>query len=263
MIVMMVFMLMIVATAAVLVMIVMMVFMLMIVAAAAMFIVIVMMVFMLMIVAAAAVLVMLMVMMLVVCVLQLFQLCCNSGLAFHGLHQLLTGQLIPGGGDHSSFCIVLAQHGHSLVQLILGNGIGAGQNDRGCGLDLIVIELTEVLGVDLHLASICHRNGIAQFHILHLLHSCNHIRQLAHAGRFDDHPVGMILADYLLQCLAEVAHQAAADAAGVHLGDVNAGFLQETAVDADLAEFIFDQHQLLAAIALGDHFLDQCCLTGT
>ena len=158
---------------------------------------------------------------------------------------------------------MLAQHGHGLVQLILGNGIGTGEDNGGSSLNLVIVELTEILGVDLHLTGIGNSHGITQLHILHLLHGSNHIRQLANAGGFDNHPVGVILGNHLLQSLTEVTHQAAADAAGVHLGNIDAGLLQETAVNADLTKFIFNQHQLLAAVTFRNHFLDQCGLTGS
>ena len=67
----------------------------------------------------------------------------------------------------------------------------------------------------------------------------------------------MILIYDLAQRLAEIAHQGAADAAGVHLGHLNAGLLHEAAVDADLAEFVFDQHDLLARQGFLKQLLDQ------
>ena len=52
----------------------------------------------------------------------------------------------------------------------------------------------------------------------------------------------MVLLNNLSQRLAEVTHQTAADAAGVHFGNVDARILQETAVNADLTELVLDQH---------------------
>ena len=49
----------------------------------------------------------------------------------------------------------------------------------------------------------------------------------------------------------------AADAAGVHLGDVDAGILQKAAVNADLAEFVFDQHNLFTLERFLDELFDQ------
>lgn len=65
----------------------------------------------------------------------------------------------------------------------------------------------------------------------------------------------MKLGEHLLQRVGKVAHEAAADAAGVHLVDLHAGVLEEAAVDGDLAELVFDQHDLFARVGLGDQFL--------
>ena len=62
---------------------------------------------------------------------------------------------------------------------------------------------------------------------------------------------------HILQRPVEVAHQRAADAAGGHLADLYAGLLQEAAVDADLAEFVFDQDQLLALKRLCQQLFDK------
>ena len=71
--------------------------------------------------------------------------------------------------------------------------------------------------------------------------STDHIRQFADTGRLDDHPVRMILRNDLFQRLAKIAYQAAANTAGVHLRNIDAGILQETAVNTDLTELILDK----------------------
>ena len=187
------------------------------------------------------------------------QLRSQGRLALHGRHQLLAGELIPGSRDDGSHLIVLAQHGNGGVQLELGDGIGAGQNDGGGGLDLVVIELAEVLHIHLDLAGVHHGHSVAQGHIVagDLVHRADHVGQLAHTGGLDDDPVGGILRDHLFQRPAEIAHQGAADAAGVHLGNVDARVLQKAAVNADLAKLILNQHQLLTLVALRNHLLDQ------
>ena len=249
--------------------VVMMMVMLVVVAAAAFLIVMmVMMLVLLVVMAAAAVLVVVVVVMLLsgqAFHLHLSQFGSQGCLSLHGGDQLIAGQLGPGGGDDGGDLIVLPDHGNAGVQLGLGHGIGAGQDDGGCGLDLIVIELAKVLHVDLHLAGVSNGHGVAQGHVLigHLVDSADNVGQLAHAGGLDDDAVGVILRDDLGQGLSEVAHQTAADAAGVHLGDVDASVLQEAAVDADLAELILDEDQLLALVGLLDHLLDQGRLAGT
>ena len=223
------------------------------------------MVLMLVVMVAAAALTVLMMVVMMMLFLELCQLGSQSCLAFHCLQQLLTGQFTPGSGDHGSLCIVLSQHLHSGIQLFLRNGIGTGQDDGRCGLHLVVIELTEVLHVDLYLTGVYNSHGVAQCHFVahDLVHSADNIGQLANAGGLDENPVGMVLLNDLLQSLAKVTHQGAADAAGVHLGNVDAGILQEAAVNADFAELIFDEHQLLTGIGLLDHFFNQSSLACT
>ena len=131
--------------------------------------------------------------------------------------------------------------------------------------DLVIVELAEVLHIHLDLVHIGHGDKAVQLHVQmlsHALHGAGHIAQLAHAGRLDDDAVGVVLLHHLLQSGAEIAHQRAADAAGVQLVDLNAAFLQETAVNADLAELVLDQHHLLACKGLGDQLFDQSGFAG-
>ena len=67
----------------------------------------------------------------------------------------------------------------------------------------------------------------------------------------------MILLQDLDQRPPEIAHQRAADAAGVHLVDLDAGLLHKAAVDADLTEFVLNEDDLLSGVGFLDHFLDQ------
>ena len=96
-----------------------------------------------------------------------------------------------------------------------------------------------------------------------LFHRADDVGELAHTGGLNDDPIGIVLCDHLGQGLTKVAHQAAADTAGVHFGNVDTGILQKAAVDADLAEFVFDEHQLLALIGFGNQLLNEGGLTGT
>jgi hypothetical protein len=252
------------AAAMLLVMVMVVMLMVVIVTAAAMLLIVVMVVMLMVVIVAAAAMLLVMVMM-VMLLLQLCQLSCKGLLTRHGRQDLLTGQLAPRRGDNGCLCIMLPEHRNGGIQLRLRNQIRTGQNNGGRSLHLIVIELTEVLHIHLDLAGIHHRNGVAKGHILvgDLLNGTNHVGQLAHAGGLDDDPVGVILADDLLQRLTKIAHKGAANAAGIHLGNVDAGILQEAAVNADLTELILNQHQLLSGIGFLNHFLDQRGLTGT
>ena len=216
-----------------------------------------MLLLMVMMVTAAAMMLMLMVMLMGF--FQFFQLCSQGRLAFHSGNQLLAGQITPGSGDDGSLLIMLPQQGNCCIQLCLGNRIGTGENNGRCGFDLVIVELTKVLHIDLYLACIHHSHGVAQGDFIggDLLYSTNNIRQLAHAGGFDDDTVRIVLLDHLGQCLTEVSHKRAADAAGVHFSDIDACILQEAAINTNFTEFIFDENQFLTLIGLLDHFLDK------
>ena len=73
----------------------------------------------------------------------------------------------------------------------------------------------------------------------------------------------MVLVNHLLQSLAKVSHQGAANASGIHLPNFNARLLQKTAVNSNFAELIFDEHQFLLAVAFGNHFADESRLPGS
>ena len=233
----------------------MMVLMMVVVATAVTFF---MMVLMMVVVTAAAVTILMVMMVMMLLLFHLRKLGGKRRLAVHGFQQLLTGQLMPGCGNEHGFCIVRAEQRNRRIQFILGDGIGTGQNDRSGSFHLIVIKLAKVFHVNLDLACVHNRHGAAQLHCVtcHFLYRRDHIGQLTHAGGLDHDPVGGVLCDHLLQCLAEVAHQRAADTAGVHFLNVDTCLLQKAAVNADLTKFVFDQHQFLACISLLDHFLD-------
>ena len=96
-----------------------------------------------------------------------------------------------------------------------------------------------------------------------ILHRADHITQLADTGGLNEYSVRMELIQHLFQSLAKVTYQTAADTAGIHLGDLNAGILQKTAVNGDFAEFVFNQHKLLACESFLDQLFDQSCLSGS
>ena len=106
--------------------------------------------------------VMLLMVMMVVFMLHMGQLSLNARMAFHSLQKLRSGQFIPGSSNQCGIGIMLSQQRHSGIQFRLGDGIGTGQDDGGSSFDLVVVELTEVLAVDLYLSCIHHGNGIAQ-----------------------------------------------------------------------------------------------------
>ena len=222
---------------------------------------------MLMLVAAAlAVLVVIVVVMLVMMVVDLLHQSVGHGLLLNGGEDGLAVQLIPGGGEDDGLGVLLTKHGHRLLQLLLGQLLGAGEEDGAGGLHLIVVELAEVLHVDVDAGAVAHHHVAVEGQLGDglgsLLHRADDVGQLAHAGGLDEDAVGLELLVDILQSLSEIAHQSAADAAGVHLGDLHAGLLQEAAVNADLTEFVFDEDDLFAHEGLGQQLFDEGGLAG-
>ena len=184
----------------------------------------------------------------------------------HGFEDLRAGDLVPGGGDDDGVAVVRAQLFHRGGHLLLAHILGAGEDDGVGVLDLVVEELAEVFHVHFALGGVGHGDEAVEGHgrfLRRALHGADHVAQLAHARRLDDDPVGVELLDHVVQGTAEIAHQGAANTSGVHFGDIDAGLLEKAAVDADLAEFVFDQHHLLALIGFLEQFFDQRGFSGT
>ena len=178
----------------------------------------------------------------------------------HGGQDLLAGQIVPRGGDDGGGGVFLPQQGHGGGHLVGVGAAGAAEQDAAGVGDLVVVELTEVLHIQLDLVDVGHRHKAGQLDVQmlgHRLDGAGHVGQLADARRLDQDAVGVVLLHHLAQRLAEVAHQGAADAPGVQLVDLDARLFQKAAVDADLAELVLDQHHLLPLEGLTDQLLDQ------
>ena len=125
-----------------------------------------------------------------------------------------------------------------------------GATNTSCALDRCLAKVHEMIRWD-------------EKYPAHALHGAGHVTQLAHAGGLDHDAVRVVLLHHLLQGGAEIAHQRAADAAGVQFVDLDAGLLEEAAVNADLAELVLDQHHFLACKGLLDELFDQGGFAGT
>ena len=180
----------------------------------------------------------------------------------HGLADLLAGDLAPGGGDQAGMVVQPLQKLRGCQNLLGGSGVGAAHDDQVGILHLVIEELAEVAHVHPALARVHHRHLGADLCAFHAGDGLCHVAELAHAGGLNDDPVRGVVRHHLFQRLGEVAHQGAADAAGVHLRDLHPGVLQKAAVNGDLAELVLDQHQLFALIGLGNQLADQGRLTG-
>ena len=156
---------------------------------------------------------------------------------------------------------MLTQERNNRLQLFLAHALRAGEQNRAGVFNLVEEELAEVLDVHAALARVRygHEAAHAGFRniLLHALDRTDDVRELADSARLDEDAVRMVLVDDLTECLAEIADQRTADAAGVHFRHLNAGFLHEAAVDADFTEFIFNQDDFLAGKRLFKQLLDE------
>ena len=206
--------------------------------------------------------VVMMVMVLVSLMLHVLHLLLQRVAVHRGLY-LHAVELAPRRGDEAGGRVELAQKLARRDDLALGRGVGAAHDDDVRVLDLIVEKLAEVAHVHAAFARVHNGHFRADGRALDLLHSARNIAELAHAGRLDDDAVGRVLVHDLLERLFKVAHEGAADTAGVHLGDLHAGVLEEAAVNGNLAELVLYQHKLLALVRLRDELADERCLPRT
>ena len=186
-------------------------------------------------------------------------------LAVHHRHDLGPGQGGPVGGHDGGGGVFLLQQRHRGVDLGLGGVAGAAQDQAGSMADLVVIELAEVFHIQLDLVHVGHRHKAVEGDGQGLgdpLHGAGHVGQLAHPRRLDEDAVGVVGLHHLLERFAEIPHQAAADAAGVQLVHLDAGLPHKAAVNADLAELVFDQHELFAPEGFVDQLFDEGRLAG-
>ena len=179
--------------------------------------------------------------------------------ALHGFQNLRAGEGGPIGGDNHGGGVLFPQHGRHFRQLLGIHARGAGEDDRSGEFHLVVKELAEILHVHLAFFRVHHGGEAVEgnFGGGEALHGANHIAELAHARGLDEDAVGGVLFQHLLQRLAKIAHQAAADAALAHFRHLDAGVLHKAAVNTDFAEFVFNQHKLFALEGLGDELLNQ------
>ena len=186
---------------------------------------------------------------------------------FDGGEDGLAVQLVPRSRQNGGVGVLLAQHRGGSLELFLRELLRAGKNDRAGGLDLVVVELTEVLHIDLDLAGVGHGDiavelELARALVDRALDGDDDVRELADAARLNEDAVGVELRHDLFERLVEVTDEGAADAARGHLGDLDARLLQKAAVDVDLAEFVLDQHEFFAAVGFRDQLFDERGLAG-
>ncbi len=184
----------------------------------------------------------------------------------HSSENLLAVQLIPGGCDDDRLFVVSLQAGSAFLQLFRRNLLAAAEDNGIGGFNLIVEEFAEIFHIHFAFDRVYHSGGAVEVHrfaaVLYPLYCPNYVGKLADTGGLNNYPVGGELVKHLPQRLPEVPHQGAADAAGIHLRNLNTGILQKSAVDANLAKFVFNQHQLFPLESLLNQLFNQGGFSG-
>jgi len=160
---------------------------------------------------------------------------------------------------------MLADKSNRLCKLLVGKALRMAEDDSSCAFDLIVEKLAEVLHI--HLALLCIHNGgcgiEADAFKAEIIDCLDNVGKLADTGGLDDDALGAVGFDDLGKCLAEISNERTADTSGVHLRYLNARLLEKSAVDADIAEFVFNNYQLFTRKGLADKLFYKSCLSRT
>ena len=158
-----------------------------------------------------------------------------------------TLQILPIGGDDGHVRVFFQQRDRLGDFLLVAR---MRKDDAACVLHLIGKELAEIFQVHFALFRVDDRTERIQLRVgqSRALHGADHVRQLSDAGRLDDNAVGRVFRRNLFERFCKISDERAADTAGVHLRDLNPRVLQKAAVYADLAELVFDEHDLFALI---------------
>ena len=264
---MLVFMVMIVVMVMLMVVIVFFVIMIMVVVVVMLMIVIMIFVVMVMVVVVMMMLMLMLVFMLVsvhrlvlmILFHHLFQVYFHRVLALDSIQQLRTGQLRPGGRDQHRFRISLPDDVDAFLHLLVRDAVRVTQDHCHRIFHLIFKEFPEIPGIHLAFLRIHYRGHGVQndLIIVEFLHRGSDVGQLPDAGGFDQHPVRVILFHDLREGIGEIPSQRAANAPAVDLVDGHFSFLEETAVDPNISEFVLDENQLFIFISFFQKFFDQ------
>ena len=170
--------------------------------------------------------------------------------ALHSSQELLAVKNVPRSCYNGGCWIFLAQECDCFGNLFLVCALRMRQNDTAGIFDLVIEELAKVLHIHLALFDVCDRGKAVENDLIRakVLHSADNIRKLANARGLDKNAVGVILVKHLFKCFAKVTYQGAANATAVHFGYFNACVLHKTAVNTNLAKFVFNQHQLFTGV---------------
>ena len=193
-----------------------------------------------------------------------FKLIVKGVFLSHSVNKLLTAELIPLCCNNRSNGIEFLYTADAVVYLLRGKTCGMTENKTACICYLIVEKFTEILLI--HLAFFCVNNSCKAVELnvvsVDILNGTYNVAELSNAGRLDKNTVGGVIRKNLFKSLSEISDKTAADTAGIHFGYFNACVLKKSAVDTDIAEFVFNKHKLFVFIAFSDKLFDKSCFSG-
>ena len=187
----------------------------------------VLMIVVLMVVLAVLMIVVFMVMMAVLMIVYIFQQIFHAGLMFQGAADSICVKLLPWRGDNRRLIVLPAQEGNTLFHGFRLHHLRPADDDRRSACNLVFIKFPEIFQVHFCLFPIHHGNpafNLDRRILFHRFHRTHDIGEFSDPGGFNQYPVRRILVQNLFQSNAEISHQRTADAARVHLGDLNTGF---------------------------------------
>ena len=194
------------------------------------FFIMLVMVMMLMVMATALTLLVMVMMMVVMMLMSLFQKFIGKicFLIFHNSFDLLRLQLFYRCSNDMSTLVEAADQLNGFLNFLLICHIGAAQNNSTRISNLIREKFSEISQVHFAFFHIRHCGITVELDltfIFHVLHSLDHIGHLSYTGGFNNDAVRMVFLHHLHQRCTKITYQGTADAAGIHLADLNSCFL--------------------------------------
>ena len=211
------------------------------------------------------VMVMMMLVLILVLVMMMIMMEIDGLARLDDFHHEIGLHVIPGRGDDPGAGMGFLDEQAALFHTVRRQQLRAAEDDGGGGLYLVQEEFAEVFHV--HAAFACiHDGGAAAdlefgMTLFSIPDGGNDFAQLADTGGLDDDAVRMILVQQVIDGLLEIAGQGAADAAGIELGDGDAGILHKGAVHADFAVFVFKKNHFFVFQASHQQLADQSGLS--
>jgi hypothetical protein len=186
--------------------------------------------------------------------------------ALNGIEDHFAVEFRDGCRDDGGVLIVLAKELHTLGDFFFADLVCPCQDDSTCIGDLVIEKFAKILEIDFALGCVYNGGGAVEVHLRVLgsiVDGTHNVRELADTGGLDQDALGSIGGHDFPEGGAEITDQRAADAACVHLTDLNAGLFKESAVNTDLTEFVFDQNDFRACKSIFEKLFNECRLAGT